>query len=223
MLRSIVVGVIFIVAVVNAGPHFLHHILNKHVTYDINGFKGPHKEAHGMYHGWPLAPAPAPHFGPYYQPYHHHHHHHTIPEHLDHGPQCHWDQNNHHNHGNGYPEMTAFNPFNGPNLPFNPMHPFDVQNSKPNQFGDSTLLQSSSPNNPLNKPLNRPFDPLSTSPSTFNVNTPLSPLDPSPNVVIVNPSNVQNPTAPSTVNGFNQFNVNIRPQTGMAREISSQV
>lgn len=152
MFRSIL-GVIFAIAVVNASFHHkFHHHLNKHITYDVNGFKG-HQSEHGMY-TVPFAPAPPPPpFGPFPHNYHHYNHHHDyqhnhnydhhshFPGHHNHGPQCH--------HDNGFPNMVPFNPFPVPNMPFNPMHPFNVPNFNPYQNNGGIPNQSIPPNQPF--------------------------------------------------------------------------
>lgn len=220
-MSSSIICVIFAVAAVNASPHFLHHLFNKHITYDTNGFKG-HHSGFGMFHGRPYLPPPPPppptlpplpFHGPFYPQHYHynHHHYHPTPENVHHGPQCHNDQNS--NHGNGHPDMTTFNPFTVPSRPFNPMHPFDVSYSKPNQFGSSVPTQSSS----SSYPVNQPFNPLSTAQPTFNVNTPVSALN--PNTAATNLGNVQNSAKPNTAIAINQFNVNMQPQNGKATEI----
>lgn len=142
-------GVIFIVVVVNAGFHHKsHHFFNKHVTYDVNGFKGHHNAGFGMYYGRQTpSPPPMPPFGPYSHHHHHHHlhHHHTsVPEYPHQESQCH-----HHNHVNEYPHMTPLNPFYGPNIPYNPMHSFNVPNFQPNQYG-SNIPNQNIPNNVQN-------------------------------------------------------------------------
>lgn len=171
----LILGMVFAIAVVNAGFHHkFHHHLNKYFTYDVNGFKGHHSE-HGMYNV-PFAPAPPPpQFGPYPHNHHHYHHHdfhhnHNHDHHPDfpgyhnHGPQC------HHNHDNGFPNMVwPFNPFLVPNMPFNPMHPFNVPNFNPNQNNEGIPNQSIPTNQPL-EPTNPTGPNTANNLDPFNVN-----------------------------------------------------
>lgn len=213
MFRFIIYFVFAMIGVHGHFHKFLHH-LNKHITYDMNGFKGPH----GRPFVHPAPPPPSLPFGPLpqdnfqsYPHYHQHHHHPSIPDYLEHRPQ--FDYNNpNSNYGNGFPNMMPFNPFNpffGPNLPFNPIQPFNVPNSNPSQY-DGKI-----PNQSINVPKNPPFqsNPLSTSQSTSNANTQASS---GLNVnMFINPSNVQNPVATHTLNSPDPINANIRPQNGM--------
>lgn len=215
----LIVGLIWALGGVSAtfGHHkFLSH-LNKHITYDMNGFKGHHGFGHGMHYGrppvvhhppgLPFGPFPQNHYPQYPDPLHYQHQQPISPEFSEHRPQFQYNNQNN-NNGNGFPNMDGFPfnlPFFGPNMPFNPILPFSL----PNPFDGRIPNQGVPPNNPLNQP----FDPLST-PQLTPSPSPHPPFDAN---TFTNPTNVQNPSAPSTVNNVDSFNnANaVGPQNGM--------
>lgn len=205
---SLVVGICFAVAVVNAGFHHKLHHHHHHFTYDMNGFKGHHKDFSATFGPHPPMPVygpppnpPMPVYGPppnvyppkvygppppppSFNPHQHPHQNGYFPGFPDYGSGC--PQNFGANLG--FPNMMPFNPFQSSNIPFNPMNSMNSMNMFNTQDMDNFNHQFTSVNVPINilPPHSNGQDPSnveSNFPSPANL--PVNPLPNSPSTIDV--------------------------------------
>lgn len=204
---SLVVGICFAVAVVNAGFHNKLHHHHHHFTYDMNGFKGHHKDFSATFGPHPPSPvygpppnvygppppnvygppppkvyAPQP---PPFNPHQHPQQNGYFPNGFpDHGTGC--PPNFGANFG--FPNMMPFNPFQQSNFPFNPMNSMDSMNMFGTQDMDHLNHQFTSVNVPIHilPPHSNGQDISNVGSNIPSANLPANPLPNSPSTFDVN-------------------------------------